>query len=55
MRALRGIGASLTEEQVERFDIEHDQMLTDQFGDEFVILHRIIARVLTPKNNRESQ
>lgn len=51
MRALRGIGASLTDEQVERFDREHDQMLKEKFGDEFVIPHRIIARVLTPLNN----
>ncbi len=47
IRALRGIGASLTPEQVEKFDVEHDQMLKAQFGDEFIIPHRIIARVLT--------
>jgi len=48
IRALRGIGASLTEEQVHKFDLEHDQMLKTQFGDEFIIPHRITARVLTP-------
>lgn len=48
MRALRGIGASLTEDQVHKFDIEHDELLKTKFGDEFVVPHRIIARVLTP-------
>lgn len=48
MRALRGIGASLNEEQVNKFDIEHDEMLKTQFGDEFIIPHRITARVLAP-------
>jgi hypothetical protein len=33
----------------EKFDLEHDQMLK-AFGDEFVIPHRIIARVLTPSS-----
>lgn len=49
IRALRGIGASLSAEQVEAFDREHDQMLKEKFGDEFIIPHRITARVLTPK------
>lgn len=48
IRALRGIGASLNEEQVAKFDLEHDQMLKAQFGDKFIIPHRIITRVLTP-------
>ena len=41
------IGASLSGEQVQAFDKEHDEMLKSAFGDEFVIPHRIIARVLT--------
>ena len=49
IRALRGIGASLSPEQVQAFDLEHDEMLKSSFGDEFVIPHRIISRVLTPK------
>lgn len=48
IRALRGIGASLSEEQVKQFDQEHDQMLKTQFGDEFIIPHRMITRVLIP-------
>ena len=49
IRALRGIGASLSPEQVEAFDLEHNEMLARSFGDEFVIPHRIIARVLVLK------
>lgn len=49
IRALRGIGASLSEEQVQVFDREHDEMLKSSFEDEFVIPHRVIARVLTPR------
>lgn len=47
IRALRGIGASLSPKQVQDFDLEHEAMLKRNFGDEFVIRHRIIARVLT--------
>jgi hypothetical protein len=47
IRALRGIGASLSAEQVTKFDLEHDEMLKNNFGDQFIIPHRIIARVLT--------
>lgn len=48
IRALRGIGAILSPEKVEAFDREHDEMLKNSFGDDFVIPHRIIARVLSP-------
>lgn len=48
MRALRGIGASLSPEAVDKFDEEHDAMLKGRFGDEFIIPHRMIARVLKP-------
>lgn len=48
IRALRGIGASLSPEQVQAFDHDHREMLK-QFGDQFVIPHRIIARVLSPR------
>lgn len=50
IRALRGIGASLCEEEVVAFDEEHDQMLKNRFGDEFVIPHRIVTRVLKLKS-----
>ena len=48
IRALRGIGASLNDDQVAKFDSEHNEMLKTKFGDEFIIPHRISARVLTP-------
>jgi SAM-dependent methyltransferase len=48
IRALRGIGASLSPNGVDAFDREHAELLK-QFGDEFIIPHRIIARVLTPR------
>lgn len=48
IRALRGIGATLSPERVKQFDREHDQILK-AFGDEFTIPHRITARILTPK------
>lgn len=48
IRALRGIGATLSEDQVETFDKEHEEMLKNAFGDEFVIPHRVMARVLSP-------
>ncbi len=40
------ISASLTPEHVEHFDCEHDEMLKNSSGDEFVTPHRIIAKVL---------
>lgn len=49
IRALRGIGASLSSEQVQRFDNEHDKMLKQKFGDQFIISHRVFARVLEVK------
>ncbi len=46
IRASRGIGASLSDEQVAAFDAEHDALLRDMAGDEFTILHRIDAHIL---------
>lgn len=46
IRACRGIGASLTEEVVRRFDTAHDKLLKDIVGDTFTVLHRIDAHVL---------
>mgnify|MGYP001156661698 FL=1 len=34
--------------QREEFDQEHDELLKKQFGDEFIIPHRVITRVLSP-------
>lgn len=45
MRALRGIGASLSAEAVEAFDREHELLLNDITGVDFTILHRIDAHI----------
>jgi len=49
IRANRGIGATLTKEEVKKFEQEHDLLLQKIAGDKFKIPHRIFARVLMPK------
>ncbi len=45
MRALRGIGASLRQDQVTEFDAKHDTMLKEMTDDEFTIKHRLDAHI----------
>ncbi|MDJ0869605.1 MAG: methyltransferase domain-containing protein [Myxococcota bacterium] len=45
MRALRGIGASLTDEQVRAFDREHEALLGRTAAERFTVLHRLDAHV----------
>jgi len=45
MRALRGIGASLSEAEIATFDAEHDALLASMTGENFTILHRIDAHI----------
>jgi SAM-dependent methyltransferase len=48
IRASAGIGASLTEEQVSRFDAAHAALLAERFGEEPMrVPHRIWAAVAT--------
>jgi hypothetical protein len=47
VRACRGIGATLSATQVEEFDLEHAALLADTVPEEFTILHRIDAHILT--------
>jgi SAM-dependent methyltransferase len=49
MRALRGIAASLSPEQVSAFDAEHDTLLGSLAGDEFDVWHRIHAHIFVPR------
>ena len=49
MRALRGIAASLSEDQVSAFDKEHEVLLSDIASTQFDIWHRIHAHVFRPK------
>ncbi len=51
MRALRGIGASLAADQIDRFDSEHAKLLETLTGEQFDILHRLDAHIYTPKTN----
>jgi SAM-dependent methyltransferase len=46
MRACRGIGATLSREQTEAFDCEHDALLTATVPERFSVLHRIDAVLL---------
>lgn len=49
IRACRGIGAALNDDEVQLFDSEHDRLLKDLAPDEFSILHRIDAHIMVPK------
>ena len=46
IRASRGIGATLNEDQVAAFDAEHEPLLRDIAEPEFSIIHRIDAHLL---------
>jgi cyclopropane fatty-acyl-phospholipid synthase-like methyltransferase len=48
IRACRGVGAALTPEQVEKFDLEHDELLKSIADDAFTVLHRIDAHIMQP-------
>ncbi len=47
MRALRGIAASLSGEEIETFDRAHEQRLTELVPESFRILHRIHAQIFS--------
>ena len=46
IRACRGVGAALSPEAVERFDLEHSAILD---RDDFAVLHRIDAHLMRPR------
>ncbi len=48
IRACRGIGAALPDEEVRKFDAEHMKILEKTVPAEFTILHRLDAHVLQP-------
>lgn len=50
MRACRGVGAALSEDEVQRFDEEHEELLKKIAPEKFKILHRIDAHILTIKS-----
>jgi SAM-dependent methyltransferase len=49
IRASRGVGATLSPAEIERFDAEHDALLRERAGERFTIKHRVDAHVLTPR------
>ena len=49
MRALRGISASLSEDEVRAFDEEHERLLVGLAGERFNICHRIHAQIFKPR------
>lgn len=48
IRACRGVGAALDIDEVERFDQEHARLLEASVPEQFTVLHRLDAHVLTP-------
>jgi SAM-dependent methyltransferase len=48
IRANRGIGAALSDDEVAAFDAEHDALLRRIVADSFTIRHRIDARIFGP-------
>lgn len=46
IRACRGIGAALTEDEVVLFDKEHDELLSKIAPEEFSVIHRIDAHIM---------
>ena len=49
IRASRGVGATLSSDEVARFDAEHDALLAQLRGDDFTVRHRVDAHVLAPR------
>ncbi|MGN0607381.1 MAG: hypothetical protein ACI4JM_12760 [Oscillospiraceae bacterium] len=47
MRACRGVGASMNEENLIRWNTEHEKMLMEYASDKFEILHFVSAAELT--------
>lgn len=45
-RACRGVGATLSPEQIDQFDREHAELLTRTVDNAFTVLHRIDCRIL---------
>ena len=54
IRACRGVGATLPKEHVEAFDRDHDALLRRITSDDFSVLHRIDAHLLSPILVREN-
>ena len=51
MKACRGIGASLTDEQINAWELEHKKLLSETAPPEFDIMHYAAAAVLRKKTH----
>jgi SAM-dependent methyltransferase len=51
MRALRGVAASLSMDEIEAFDRAHERRLSNLAPESFHILHRIHAQIFEPTGN----
>lgn len=48
IRACRGVGAALSEDEVKKFDEEHEKLLQRAVTNNFTVLHRIDAHIFEP-------
>lgn len=48
IRACRGVGAALSQEEVQSFDREHEELLRRTVAENFTVLHRIDAHIFEP-------
>jgi SAM-dependent methyltransferase len=48
VRACRGIGATLSEEEIKRFDADHQRLLEKTAPEAFTVLHRVDCHVFEP-------
>jgi SAM-dependent methyltransferase len=53
--ACRGVGASLTEEEIEAFDREHGSLLAEKVDESFSVLHDVVVQVYVKKGYRLAQ
>lgn len=53
MKACRGIGASLPEEEIEKFEVEHQKLLKEIAPENFEVLHYAAITTMKRKNEKE--
>lgn len=52
IRACRGVGATLSAAEVDRFDAEHAALLEQTVGEKFTVLHRVDCHIFEPAEVR---
>jgi SAM-dependent methyltransferase len=53
IRACRGVGASMSADEILAFDAEHERLLKETTPDTFTVLHRIAAQIFEFKDCKE--